>query len=140
MQADIAPYFDVETQKIRCGCYVRRPDLVGTYFIVPLRHIDYQLEIVNSLINITLTQKYYNPTDKFLEVDYSLPLSPDSSVYRFEAEFGNVKIEGIVKEKEQGKKEYEQAKSEGRQAVIGTIDPDSKDILNMEIGNIPPLT
>ncbi len=51
-----------------------------------------------------------------------------------------MKIEGIVKEKEQAKKEYEQAKSEGKQAVIGTIDPDSKDILNMEIGNIPPLT
>lgn len=49
-------------------------------------------------------------------------------------------MEGIVKEKEQAKKEYEQAKSEGRQVVIGSIDADSKDILNMSIGNIPPQT
>jgi hypothetical protein len=67
---------------------------------VPLKHIDYNLEITNSLLNITLTQKYFNPTDKFLEVDYSLPISPESSIYKFEAEFGNTKIHGIVKEKE----------------------------------------
>lgn len=49
-------------------------------------------------------------------------------------------IEGIVKEKEEAKKEFEQAKKEGRQAVIGTLDEDSRDILNLEIGNIPPAT
>lgn len=65
--------------------------------MVPLKHIDYHLEIVNSLLNITLSQKYYNPSEKFLEVDYSLPISPESSIYKFEAEFNNVKIEGIVK-------------------------------------------
>ena len=51
-----------------------------------------------------------------------------------------MKIEGIVKEKEEAKKEYEKAKSEGKQAVIGTIDPMSKDVMNLEIGNIPPKT
>lgn len=49
-------------------------------------------------------------------------------------------IEGKVKEKEEAKKEYEKAKREGRQAVIGTIDPRSKDIMTLEIGNIPPET
>jgi len=41
-----------------------------------LRHIDYSLDITNSLLNITLKQKYFNPTDKYLEVDYSQPISP----------------------------------------------------------------
>lgn len=49
-------------------------------------------------------------------------------------------IEGIVKEKEEAKKEYEQAKSQGRQVAMGSIDEDSKDIMNLEIGNIPPKT
>ena len=72
--------------------------------MVPLTHIDYSLEIVNSLINITLSQRYLNPSDKFLEVDYAFPLSPNSSIYKFSAEFDNVKIEGVVKEKEEAKK------------------------------------
>lgn len=68
--------------------------------------------------------------DKFLSVDYSLPISPNSSIYKFVAQFANTQIEGIVKEKEEAQKEFEKAKSEGKQAVIGTVDPDSKDILN----------
>lgn len=95
---------------------------------------------MNSLLHISLVQHYYNPTEKYLEVSYSLPVWPESTVYKFEAEFNNVKLEGIVKEKEQAKKECEQAKSEGRQAAIVTVDADSKDILNMSIGNIPPKT
>ena len=50
---------------------------------MPLRTIDYELEIVNSLLNINLTQKYENPTDKFLNVNYSLPINADTSIYKF---------------------------------------------------------
>lgn len=99
--------FREDIGKLRCGCYVRNPENAGLKIkkaLVPLRNIDYNLEIVNSLLNITLKQKYYNPTEKYLEVDYSLPISPESSIYRFEAEFGDTKIEGIVKEKEEAKK------------------------------------
>ena len=108
--------------------------------LVPLKHIDYQLEIVNSLLHVTLVQRYDNPTDKFLEVDYSFPISPEASIYKFIAQFGDVTIEGVVKEKEEAKKEYEQAKSEGRQVAMGSLDSDSKDIMKLEIGNIPPKT
>ena len=82
--------------------------------MVPLKNIDYQVDIVNSLMNITLLQRYVNPSDKFLEVDYAFPMNPESAIYKFYAEFGNVKIEGIVKEKEEAKKEFEKAKSEGK--------------------------
>jgi len=51
------------------------------------------------MVNVTLTQVYSNPTDKFLEVDYSFPINPNACVYRFTAQFGNSRIEGIVKEK-----------------------------------------
>jgi hypothetical protein len=65
--------------------------------LVPLKNIQYRVEIVNSLAHITLIQKYFNPIDKFVEMDYSFPINPKSCVYRFVAEFGTTKIEGIVK-------------------------------------------
>ena len=86
---------------------MRNPSAIGlqrNVALVPLKHIDYQLEIVNSLLHVTLVQKYENPTEKFLEVDYSFPISPSASIYKFIAQFGNVTIEGIVKEKEEAKK------------------------------------
>ena len=65
--------------------------------MIPLKNIDYQLEIVNSLMNISLSQKYFNPSDKFLEVTYSFPIAPNSSIYKFYAEFKDVRIDGVVK-------------------------------------------
>ena len=75
--------------------------------MVPLRHIDYHIEIVNSLVHITLEQEYENPSNQSLNVLYSFPIQPDSSIYKLVATFGNVVIEGIVKEKEQARKEFE---------------------------------
>ena len=96
------------------------------------------MEIVNAMVNVTLVQTYHNPTDKFLELEYSFPISPNACVYRFVAEFGNTRIEGIVKEKEQAKKEYEQAIKMGKQAAYGELNSQSKDILNLKVGNVGP--
>lgn len=66
---------------------------------MPLKHIDYTIEITNSLASVTLEQKYFNPTKQFLEVEFSFPIDPNSCIYKFVAEFGDSRIEGIVKEK-----------------------------------------
>jgi hypothetical protein len=95
--------FPPDSHLKKCGCYVRHPHLFKLPYaraMVPLKNIDYQLEIVNSLANITLQQRYHNPTGQYLEVDYSFPISPEASIYQFVAEFNNVTIQGIVKEKE----------------------------------------
>jgi hypothetical protein len=80
----------------RCGCYVLNPDLLQLRpkerILVPLRTCEYQMEIVNAMVNVTLVQTYHNPTDKFLELEYSFPISPNACVYRFVAEFGNTRI------------------------------------------------
>jgi hypothetical protein len=78
--------------------------------------------------------------EQVLEVDFALPIVPESSIYKFEARFGDVTIKGVVKEKGEAKEEFAQAQEEGRQTVLGNIDPNSRDILNFQIGNIPPRT
>ena len=106
--------------------------------MMPLKQSEYFLEIVNSMVNVSLTQSYYNPTDQFLEVEYSFPINPNACVYRFVADFGSNRIQGIVKEKEVAKKEYQQAVKEGKKAAYGEVDAQSKDILNLKVGNIEP--
>jgi hypothetical protein len=68
--------------------------------MVPLRSIEYDLEVVNAIVSVALVQTYQNPTEKFLELEYSFPINPSACVYRFSAEFGKVRVEGVVKEKE----------------------------------------
>jgi hypothetical protein len=59
---------------------------------LPLKHIDYQIDITNGLASITLEQKYLNPTEKFLEIEFSFPIDPNACIYRYVAEFGNNRI------------------------------------------------
>ena len=93
---------------------------------------------MNAVANITLTQLYVNPTDTFLEVGYSFPINPNACVYRFAAEFGKTRVEGVVKEKEEAKREYTEAVAQGKRAAIGTLDENSRDILHLKVGNIGP--
>ena len=100
--------FDRHVKK--CGCYIVSQELAklkpGHSILAPLKLSDYHLEIVNAIANVNLAQHYSNPTDKFLEMEYSFPIAPNACVYRFTAQFGKTRIEGVVKEKEQAKQEY----------------------------------
>ena len=95
----------------KSGCYAVNEELLrqrhNQFVLVPLKSSDYHIEIVNSLANVTLIQNYHNPTKKFLEMEYSFPINPEACIYRFTAQFGKTMIEGIVKEKEDAKEEYQ---------------------------------
>ena len=62
-----------------------------------MKTIDYQLGIVNSVARVILSQIYMNPTDKFLELEYSTPIDTDICIYKFNARFGDTEIDGVVK-------------------------------------------
>ncbi len=109
MESDLV--FEAVAEGIRPGgCVIIDPELLRLHpdhhILMPLKTSDYHVEIVNSIANIVLTQEYFNPTDKSLEVEYNFPINPKACVYKFVAEFGKTRIEGVVKEKEQAKKEY----------------------------------
>ena len=64
---------------------------------------------ISRLLILSFVQNYHNPTEKFLEMEYSFPINPSACIYTFTAEFGKTRIEGVVKEKEEAKKEYQEA-------------------------------
>ena len=86
--------FDRHVKK--CGCYIVSPELAklkpGHSILAPLRLSDYHLEIANAITNVSLAQHYSNPTDHFLEMEYSFPIAPNACVYRFTAQFGKTRI------------------------------------------------
>ena len=114
MEKDFDLVFEpISSGRKKCGCYVVSPELLqqrhNQFILVPLKSSDYHLEIVNSIANVNLIQSYHNPTEKFLEMEYSFPVNPSACIYKFTAEFGKTRIEGVVKEKEEAKKEYQEA-------------------------------
>ena len=73
-----------------------------------------------------------------LEVYYKFPISPNVCLHRFTATFANKRMYGKVKEKEAAKQEYTQAINEGKKAAYGEVDPNTKDMMILKIGNIEP--
>ena len=54
---------------IKSGCYIKNSDIIDLpayEVLAPLRHINYDVEIVDSLAHVNLMQEYENPTSKFL--------------------------------------------------------------------------
>jgi hypothetical protein len=55
----------------RVGCWARSilvPDKNSEDIAIPLTSSDYDVEIVNTIANVTLVQTYINPSNKFMEV------------------------------------------------------------------------
>ena len=87
----------------RCGCYVVDPRIRSIFpepVSVPLKHINYDVQIGDNLAKVQLTQTYLNPLQNFLEVEYSFPMEPNACLYKFHAKFGDTLLVGRIKEKE----------------------------------------
>ena len=109
-EEDFLVYEKPSKKLSKCGCYVLNKKVQhkkdNSNVLAPIVSSDYQVEIVNSIANVTLTQLYVNPTAKFLEMEYNFPINPEICVHRLTAIYGDKLIEGVVKEKNEAKKEY----------------------------------
>ncbi|GAP87719.1 putative von willebrand domain-containing protein [Rosellinia necatrix] len=85
-----------------------------------------------------LTQTFSNDSDKQLkDIVYSFPLYDGVSVVSFFATIGDVKIHGIVKEKQQARREYHEAVDKGSSAGLLEQLPEASDVFVTRIGNVP---
>lgn len=83
------------------GCYaVPLPNAQVPPLELPLKTFTYDIDIVDSHSQVTLTQIYINPKDHALDMQYVFPIYPNSTVVKLEVEFGNQRSQGLVLEKE----------------------------------------
>ena len=104
--------------------------LYVVYGIVPFGHVEwreqYPLVKASCQYNVEdvyavaeLVQEYYSNAPIDRQVEYVFPLPPDAAVCTFKAVIDDKKvIKGIVKEKEEAKKEYKEAIAAGKTAGL----------------------
>lgn len=104
---------------------------------LPLKNLTYDIELADSLAFLQLEQTYINNLDKILNVQYIFPVNPNAVIYDFEISFGCKKVKGIIKSKEDAKKEFKEQQDEGRQAAYGGYDrPSTQDVMKVKLGNV----
>src|SRR5437764_1563772 len=90
----------------------------GTYAIVPAVKSEVRIAVTGPIVRTTVTQTFHNSTGRCVEGLYVYPLPELSAVDTLKMTIGSRVIVGEIREREQARKEYEQAKSEGRKAAL----------------------
>jgi Ca-activated chloride channel family protein len=118
------------------GCLLYRSPLSGRYETVPLVHTDVALDVRGLVAAATVTQQYVNNTNEPIEAVYVFPLPHDAAVYDMEIRIGYRVIRSVIKEREEAKRTYETAKSEGKRAAL--VEEERPNIFTASVANLMP--
>lgn len=134
-QAQIRPDDDVPG----CGSLVTSvPDAQNEphQVPVPLKHTDVKASIMGSLSTVEVTQQFFNPFSGKIEAVYVFPLPQDAAVSDFLMTVGDRVIRGIIREREEAKQIYEQARAQGY--VASLLTQERPNIFTQRVANIEP--
>ncbi|HEX4543457.1 MAG TPA: marine proteobacterial sortase target protein [Candidatus Acidoferrum sp.] len=131
-QQDEAP----PSPRVGEACLLYRSPISGRYESVPLVHTDVALDVRGLAVAATVTQQYVNNTNEPIEAVYVFPLPHDAAVYDMEIRIGNRVIRSVIREREEAKRVYAAAKSEGKRAAL--VEEERPNIFAASVANLMP--
>lgn len=96
----------------------------------------FHARVTGNTARVTLTQRFSNPTDDWMEGLYVFPLAATAAVDQLELEVGDRVIRGAIQPREIARKTYETARAAGRRA--GLVDQARPNMFTTAVANIPP--
>ena len=103
-------------------------------FVLESTRVD--AEISSVLARVRVEQVFGNPFAERLEAVYVFPLPENAAVDRYAFEVGEVVIEGVVRERDEARREYEAARDSGQKGAL--LEEERDDVFTQSIANIPP--
>ncbi|HPD58136.1 MAG TPA: VIT domain-containing protein [Smithellaceae bacterium] len=103
---------------------------------LPLKATSASVTISGVIADVLVTQVYKNEGKKPLEAIYIFPASTRTAVYSMKMTIGKRIIEAQIKKREDAKKDYEQAKQEGKRASL--LEQQRPNVFQMNVANIMP--
>ncbi len=102
----------------------------------PLKHTSVKTDISGFLARVTVTQEFENNFTEPIEAVYTFPLSQNSAVDAMTMRIGTRNIRGKILKREEARKVYEDAKTEGKTASL--LDQERPNIFTQAVANILP--
>jgi Ca-activated chloride channel family protein len=121
------------TTEGRLDAFLPNGKTLGT---CPLRHTEVTVDISGFIARVTVHQEFHNPFKDKIEAVYVFPLSQDGAVDRMTMRVGNRVIKGEIKERNEARAIYEQAKAQGK--VASLLDQERPNIFTQSVANIEP--
>jgi Ca-activated chloride channel family protein len=103
---------------------------------IPLEHVHVEVTAVDLAARVTLRQHFRNTEAVPLEVVYVFPLDEAAAVCGFTARVDGICYDGVVKERDEAFKEYDDAMEAGHGGYL--LDEERADVLTVSLGNVKP--
>ena len=113
-----------------------RAKVGGNVVPIPLKHTDVKAQVSIYIASVSVKQQYHNPYDSKIEAVYLFPLPDDAAVRDFIMVIGDRKIRGIIREKEEAKQIYQEARRQGHVASLMT--QERPNIFTQFVANLEP--
>lgn len=126
----------VSKGEVSSGSLLLQSATPGRYVEAPLVAADVKMDIAGPIIRTRLTQRFINPTDKWVEGVYAFPLPEDAAVDTLKIVIGDRFIEGDIKERKEARIMYEQAAANGQRA--GLVEEERPNLFTTSLANIGP--
>ncbi|MCG8670666.1 MAG: marine proteobacterial sortase target protein [Pseudomonadales bacterium] len=94
------------------------------------------LQVNGMLVNAEIEQQFKNDSQEWIEATYVFPLPSESAVNSMHIKIGDRIIEGVIKERQQAKKIYLQAKKQGKHT--GLLEQQRPNLFTTKVANIAP--
>jgi len=120
----------------KSGTLLLRERGEGELVVGPTLATRVEIDISGPLARSRISQRFLNPGDGWAEGIYIFPLPDDAAVDHMRIRTRTRVIEGQIQEKEEARKTYERAKSEGRQASL--VEQERPNVFTTHVANIAP--
>lgn len=118
-----SPYFFIPNQDVELESF-------------PLLHTEAIVNIAGVIADVQVTQLYQNNGKKPIEAVYIFPASTNAAVYDMRMTIGDRTIRAKIKEREEARRTYEEAREAGKSASL--LEQHRPNVFQMSVANIMP--
>ena len=130
-------HFDeVGMHQIKNGSLLFKSDSSDRYRLGATLDTHVDIEVTGMIARTKLRQAFKNNRAEWLEGIYVFPLPENAAVDHMRMTIGERVIEGVIKEREQAKRIYNQARNEGKKASL--IEQERPNLFTNSVANIGP--
>jgi len=108
----------VKRDQVRSGSLLVKTDKTGVFLPSPALETDVAIRVTGMVARTRVRQRFANAAGDCVEGVYVFPLPDGSAVDHMRLRIGDRVIDGEVREREEAKKVYEHAKSEGKKTSL----------------------
>ncbi|MBW2408373.1 MAG: VWA domain-containing protein, partial [Deltaproteobacteria bacterium] len=119
----LSPYF-----------YIENGDPSVDHF--PLKQTDVNVNIIGVIAEVRIVQKYSNDGTRPIHARYIFPASTRAAVHGMTMTVGRQVIKAQIKERQQARAEFSQAKKKGQNASL--LNQDRPNVFSMNVANVMP--